>query len=391
MCKKSVFSVVALVLTLALSFGAQAQDSCASAVAIFDGTTTGSNVGATSGPDPLGNCGAMGSDIWYTYTATCTGVVTVSMCGSSYDTCIAAWSGTCGSLVQLICNDDFCGLQSQISFGGSLGTTYYLSVGGFAGNTGNFTMQIGCSAPAANDGCSGAILISEGATTTGSNTAATTGPEPVPACGFAPSNDLWYVIVPVCSGTYSASTCSNNTTFDTVIGIWSGSCGALTPVSCNDDNCNTTFLSSNATWSATAGVPYYISVCGYNGQVGSFDLVVNNGAGISLTFINGGPGSIGYQVTGGPSSGFQLTAITLTAGNYPNDWFYGIAITLNDLANQINFGFPFVTGLGPCGDVTVGPFFGLPSGLALYGVSLGVPVGGTYPTTVSPAATGTVP
>jgi hypothetical protein len=390
-CRQSVFSFTTLFVVLALVVGVQAQDNCASAVAIGNGTTNGSNVGATSGPDPLGSCGAMGNDVWFSYTATCTGTVLVSLCGSGYDTVAAAWSGTCGALAQLACNDDSCGLQSNISFAASSGTTYYISIGGFAGSQGNFTMNVSCTGPIQNDTCATAITIIESVVTSSNNLGATAGPDPLPACGFAPGTDVWYVIVPTCTATYTATTCQAGTTFDTVLGVWGGSCGGLAAITCNDDNCaNFGFLSSTVTWSATAGVPYYISVAGYNGGVGTFDLLVTAGGGMVLTINTPAASCIGYTVTGGPQNGAAFTAITLTAGAYPNDWFYGIQITLQDLANEINTGFPFVTGLSSCGSGTVGPFCGAPAGLTIYGVSLGVPSGSSWPTVNSPPATGTV-
>src|SRR5438105_291121 len=90
---------------------AQAQDRCHGATPIGNGLTSGSNVGATSGAsDPVGSCGYMGSDVWYSYQASCTGNVTASLCapgaGANFDTVLSAWDGSCGcaALVQLACN-----------------------------------------------------------------------------------------------------------------------------------------------------------------------------------------------------------------------------------------------------------------------------------------------
>jgi hypothetical protein len=393
--------------------GASAQvtnDSCSSATPIFDGVTPGTNVGSTTGPDPVGNCGAMGQDVWYAYTSSCTGTVTASFCGAgnaTYDTVLAAWSGTCSCLAELTCNDDFCGLQSEITFFANAGVVYYISVGGFGGNTGTFNLNLFCTPgpppppPPANDTCSTAIFVTEGVVTPGTNVGATVGSacggsDPsVTNCGFNNGADVWYTIVPVCSGTYTATTCVNGTSYDTVLGIWDGTlgCAGLTPLACNDDNCSlgTQFLSSTVTWSATAGSVYYISVSGYFGATGTFNLLVSSGAGLTLTFQTPGPGALGYQVLGGPPSGTQFTAIALVAGAYPFGWFHGIDIAFADLIGQITLGFPFATPLSSCGDSTVGPFFGLPSGLTVYGVSLGIPVGLPYPTTASAPATATIP
>jgi hypothetical protein len=96
-------------------------------------------------------------NLWYTYTATKTGNVTVSLCRSDYgevedyndfedfDTRLAIYKGgNCpSSLSDLIeCNDDFCGLQSEITFAATAGRQYLIEVGGFDSMTGVGMMSI---------------------------------------------------------------------------------------------------------------------------------------------------------------------------------------------------------------------------------------------------------
>ena len=355
---------------------------------ITNGVTAGSNVGATSGPDPItSTCGFQnGADVWYSYTATCTGVVTAEFCNAgsaTFDTVLTAWTGACGSLVELNCNDDFCGLQSQIVFPVTIGTSYYLSVAGYNTiNTGTFNLSVNCLLAASNDACATALILPEATVMSGSTLTASSGGDPVVTnCGFSNGPDVWYVIVPSCSGPYTATTCDPGTQYDTVLGIWDGTggCGNLIAVACNDDDPNgcTTGgyfgLESRVSWTATAGTPYYISVSGYAGGTGNFNLIAFSGGGIALTFTTGGPGSIGYSVVGGPPGGLIFTAVTLLAGAYPSGWFFGIDITFGELQLEINQGFPFITLATSCGSSTVGPFPGVPSGLSVYGVALGLP------------------
>jgi hypothetical protein len=78
-------------------------------------------------------------NIWYCYTATCTGNVTVSLCGSSFNTMLAVYNGCqCyPTLVDLIdCNDNFdCPdgntWQSQVTFAATTGSDYLIEVGGY--------------------------------------------------------------------------------------------------------------------------------------------------------------------------------------------------------------------------------------------------------------------
>jgi hypothetical protein len=96
-------------------------------------------------------------NIWYTYTATKTGNVTVSLCYSDFeglndfddtkdfDTKLAIYRGVnCfPSQSDLIeCNDDFCGLQSEITFAANAGSRYLIEVGGFSEMTGKGVISV---------------------------------------------------------------------------------------------------------------------------------------------------------------------------------------------------------------------------------------------------------
>lgn len=120
-------------------------DNCAGAIAVSCGSTvTGSTVGAV--PDNInGNpCFASaGNGVWYTLAGDGSSV-TLSLCGSSFDTKLAVYAGACGDLGCVASNDDFCGTSSELTFVASAGNTYYILVSGFSSNTGAFTMDIAC-------------------------------------------------------------------------------------------------------------------------------------------------------------------------------------------------------------------------------------------------------
>jgi hypothetical protein len=105
-----------------------------------------------------------------------------------------------------------------------------------------------------------------------------------------------------------------------------------------------------------------------------------------------GPGSIMANIGGGPPNGSFFLAVALSAGNYPNGWFYGIDIPFQDLIAEVNLGAPFAGSLDGCGFVGLGPFIGAPSGMQVFAVALGIPGPTLGPwTTVSPPANHTVP
>jgi len=121
-------------------------DECTTALAILANTPTAFDTsGATTGGNlfPCGFGGLPGSsDLWYRYTATSNNDVSVSLCGSGFDTILQAWSGPCGALNSLACNDDSCALQSTVRFSGVSGQSYYIQVGGWNGAVGVGTVEV---------------------------------------------------------------------------------------------------------------------------------------------------------------------------------------------------------------------------------------------------------
>jgi hypothetical protein len=132
-------------------------DNCPDATPIGNGTFAFSTVNATTdGPDEPFACNFFGStqighDIWYCYTASCTGHVTVSLCGSTYDTKLAIYNTdaacTCPTGQGAIgCNDDSCSLQSRVTYPSIAGHKYLIRVGGYSTASGTGTMTVSCGA-----------------------------------------------------------------------------------------------------------------------------------------------------------------------------------------------------------------------------------------------------
>jgi hypothetical protein len=90
-------------------------------------------------------------NVWYCYTAPCTGVMTVDTCGSLYDTKIAVYEGCeCDPIgTMLCCNDDHCcdggwTYQSRCMVWVEQGREYLIEVGGYANNTGPGDLTVRC-------------------------------------------------------------------------------------------------------------------------------------------------------------------------------------------------------------------------------------------------------
>lgn len=265
-------------------------DDCVNAMYVTNGSFPFSNAGATTdGPDEPTACAffsytQIDNDVWYLYESTCDGTVTVQTCGSAFDTKMAVYAGaTCpGAAAAIACNDDSgdCAansLQSAVTFPSTSGQFYLIRVGGYQGATGSGTISITDSCqpqPPANDDCNGAIWIADGQSVDGSTALATN--DGTANCGNSESSpDVWYLYRPQTSGSVTVSTCLM-AGYDTVLSIYTGNCGTLTQIACNDDNCG---LQSSITTSMTSGVTYHIRVAGYSGANGPYRLRVTGGGG----------------------------------------------------------------------------------------------------------------
>ena len=127
-------------------------DSCATAETItsLPATITGSTLN-TAIDDDLGQpvCGRAidGPGVWYTVTGSGQRM-TASLClGAEFDTAIAVYEGSCGSLTCVAGNDNSCGSQAATSWCSVSGRPYRILVHGASGGDGAFTLSV------ANDDC----------------------------------------------------------------------------------------------------------------------------------------------------------------------------------------------------------------------------------------------
>jgi hypothetical protein len=84
----------------------------------------------------------LGHTAWWTFTGTGS-PVTIDTAGSEFDTVVGVYvDDGGGGLTQVGCNDDFESLQAQLTVDTELGVTYWLQVGGFAGETGRLVLSV---------------------------------------------------------------------------------------------------------------------------------------------------------------------------------------------------------------------------------------------------------
>ncbi|MBK9385562.1 MAG: hypothetical protein IPN34_12195 [Planctomycetes bacterium] len=246
-------------------------DSCEGAVDIADGLNGPyQNFDASSSAPPW-TCGVGGRDLWFRYVATCTGMATADLCNSELDTIVEAYSGSCGTLVSLGCNDDEPGCvdRSKLSFPVIRGSSYLLRVGGAIGAMGTFRIQMGCGYAPTNDTCSAPIPLALGSHGPFSNLWATTSSPG--ACSLS-TFDLWYGFTAPCDASFTFDTCGSS--LDTVLNVFSGSCSNLSSLGCNDDACGN---QSRVSVNLLRGQQVLVMVGSYAGHQGSFLLNISGG------------------------------------------------------------------------------------------------------------------
>ncbi len=243
-------------------------DECINAIPLCGGTVTGSTTAATpNGTYPVCGFANNSNSVWYSMVGN-GGSMTISLCGSSYDTYLSVFTGTCGALTCVGSSDDFCGASSEVTLATTTaGTIYYIEVKGYNTASGTYTLTTPVTTPV-NDACTAAISIPTG-TVSGTTTCSTVDAVPAAGTASAPTaGGVWYAYTTSCSGNITASVCSG-TTYDSQISIFSGTCAAPVAVDGNNDFCGT---QSSVTWAGAAGTTYYILVHGNGTATGSFSL-----------------------------------------------------------------------------------------------------------------------
>lgn len=162
---------------------------------------------------------------------------------------------------------DFFGLTFNVP-----GTySYYCAFDGFTG-----TIVVSSVSAPPNDLCSSAIAMSAATLYTVNTAGATSTGDPTPSCASF-GKGVWYTFTPAANGQITISTCTSD--YNTVLSVYTGSCGALLAVSggCNDDNgVSCTGSRASVTFPGTAGTTYRILAGGYGGDSGNLRISATN-------------------------------------------------------------------------------------------------------------------
>ena len=238
------------------------------------------NVDATleAGEDPNIAERPASHTVWYSWTATQRGQVTIDTTTSGFDTLLGVYTGTAvNALTEVASNDDNSpDTTSSVTFNVTAATTYRIRVGGFdpVVDIGTVNLHVNEILPPANDDFANAIVVS-GPTvsrTGDTNVAATLEPGEEPSVtGFPAGASVWYRWTPAASGAVTVDTAGSG--YDTVLAVYTGgTVGALSGVASDDDA--PPAQTSSVTFNVNGGTAYSIRVDGFDGRSGTVNLHV---------------------------------------------------------------------------------------------------------------------
>jgi hypothetical protein len=241
----------------------------------LDVPVTGTIVEATVEPGEPAHAGDRRTrSVWYSYTPTADGAVTLDACDASFDDVIATYTGgainalTAGPSVDDACND----LGARVSLQVKAGVTTWIAISGVEDDAGTFTLVAHPETLPGNDAFVDAIALRPGRVQ-GSNVLATRelgDPELTEGGG----GSVWYRYR---TGQRQRVTLdTTNSSFDTVLGVYTGDLGSLRRIATNDDGGpgDTSQLSFTAVPRRT----YWILVDGFENARGSFELGLSDGS-----------------------------------------------------------------------------------------------------------------
>ncbi len=237
------------------------------------------NSGGTTDPsDPVFSCRFGGiaqgfGTSWFRFVATET-QATISTSGSTtVDTLLAVYSGTCGGLVELGCNDDISinpnalDLLSTLTVGQlEVGDTYYIQVANRTPvDLGASFLSVTCTAPQGDHCDDPLIAVCGDMLHVNLANMSVDLADPDFPCRFGSATQgagtAWIQFTAMQSSLFVHTNASRGTN-DTLLALYEGTCAALTPLVCSEDEGNG-LLSQICYNGLQVGSTYYIEVAAY--------------------------------------------------------------------------------------------------------------------------------
>ena len=257
---------------------------CATATSLPCGTTAlaGTTVGSTGATAHGTGCSMSNYGAWYTFVGDGQLTTRSSTAGSGFDHEMSVSTGSCGSFTSLACQDSgLSGGTESYTFSTTNGVNYYVYVAHYStsgSTTGTFTISRTCSAPIANDNCSGAVNVTVNptrtctATTAGTLFGATDSGVTGSTCGGTDDDDVWFSFVATSTTHHIELLNVAGSTTDLYHAVYSGTCGTLgAALLCSDPN-------TSVITGLTPGNTYYLQVYSWTsttGQNSTFDVCIS--------------------------------------------------------------------------------------------------------------------
>jgi uncharacterized delta-60 repeat protein len=352
---------------------APANDACSGAVEMTADTTYFvDTTAATETDDPTPGCASsFGRGVWYAFTPSISGVVTISTCGSGFDTVLAVYTGSCGALTPVNCGEDngpaCSGPEASVSFNGTAGTTYRILAGGYGGGAGilNLVARLPMTPPPNDNFASRIPLAGPTNAVIGTNVGATKEPGEPNHAGNPGGKSVWWTWTAPAGGNVLVTTFGSS--FDALLAIYTGSSVSnLTLIASNDQ------LGGGhqgaLVFSAVSGTAYQIAVDGAFGDSGTVSLTLTQPTAAPIILIEPTNQTV---FLGGPAS-FTVIAGGATPLYY--QWRKG-ALAIPDATNSVLI-------LNPAQYSDAGPFSVVVSNLAdtafssSASLAISTPVGG---------------
>ncbi len=251
-------------------------------------TYTNAAATATAGAPAPGCASYAGGDVWFTAVVPASGHLTFdSNIGVITDGGMAVYSGTCGSLSLLSCDDDASsnGLMPYLDITGlTVGSTVWIRFWEFGGdNNGTFNLCVydgGATAGPSNDNPCTATPLTVNSTcvyTASTNSGATASSGvPAPGCASYVGGDVWFTVTVPASGQLIFDSNTGVIT-DGGMAIYSGTCASLTLLACDDDASTNGLMPMISLTGLTPGTTLYVRFWEYsNDNQGSFSICVHD-------------------------------------------------------------------------------------------------------------------
>ena len=252
---------------------APSNDDCASAITLTVGasctyaTYTTANATQQAGIPAPGCANYLGGEVWFKVTVPASGHLLIdTQTDVITDAGMAIYSGTCppAGMTLIECDDDDSpnGMMSMIDRTGlTPGSTIWIMVWEYGNdNPGTFGICVSDPPAPANDNCPG-TTITPGASCTPTAGTVAGATQTLAGCLGTANDDVWYTFT--ATNSTQIITVTPSASFDPVVQIFSGACGSLNSIACNDADFLTGTMGQLNVTGLTVGTVYHYRVYDY--------------------------------------------------------------------------------------------------------------------------------